>query len=710
MNHELQNMIKVPRKEGTVQPAVDNTVRSTRDDGKLYRMVDHRDFGKYHVLTEAELRDEARKAQESAVGILEMGSQIVAKKTRSPIKTSAGTKKMRQEKNVRKKAVAASVAAEAEAEKEANKEEDTTADMILTGAPLHGGSGGFGVPMDSTERINSTGLIIKEKYEQNLKVVDILFEEKKSLESRVVALESALEDAGLDINQVIRPDTAPNTTDIPTGDEGTMPGPMRSISPTAATKRSNKVGTTARSMSAKGSRTQKSKSSTSSGSPSRGKVGMSASQASKMFGPGGISNNMNKKDRHDLFVAKLQASVDNHKQKKLNADEKERQKKLDHDKYMRELAEKRKRAKNAGPFTDMMKRQEEAAELQKEKMEKKKKEAEDAERKEAAARRKKRLDHINKELPKNELTWKEMEAEKAASRKEQVEKRALELQMKSKAPAMTRYEDRPKKDPYDNYKPFKAEDPARVKARLDMQKRRWDEKQKELEMQKNARSRLTPKDYPFSSLVQSMDQRTLEQEKRKERRQREIKRMSDEKLVVKQEKERRELEKLMNSKVPESSRKMTASVKKRAEMVRKKMEDEELEKQKEKLEEQKRKNTLKAMGSVMKNVIEENEMRRKAQVPGYVELSGSEERAALLAREARENFREKFRANKKRLDDIVSKRPTLIERLDQSTAANNAANNALKTLKSAMGEELGQGGNTDDDLFDEFEKIKLGLT
>ena len=708
MNHELQNFIKVPRKEGTVQPAVDNTVRSTRDDGKLYRMVDHKDFGKYHVLTESELRDEARKAQESAVSILEMGSQIVAKKPKSPVKTSAGTKKMRQEKNIRKKAVAAAVAAEAELED--NKEEDTTADMILTGQPLHGGNGGFGIPMDSNERINSTTAVIKEKYEQNLKVVDILFEEKKSLESRVMALETALEDAGLDVTQVTRPDTAPDMIDVPTGDTSVMPGPMRSTSPTAASKRNNKVGTTARSMSAVGgSRNKNSKSATSSGSPSRGKVGMSANQASQMFGPGGISNKMNKKDRHDLFVAKLQASVDNHKQKKLNADEKERQKKLDHDKYMREQAERRKRAKNAGPFTDMMKRQEEAAELQKEKMEKKKKETDDKERKEAEARRKKRLDHINKELPKNELTWKEMEAEKAAARKEKVEKRALELQMKSKAPAMTRYDDRPKKDILDSYKPFKAEDPARVKARLDMQKQRWDQKQKELEVQKGARSRMTPKDYPFSPLVQSMDQRTLEQEKRKERRQREIKRMNDEKIAARQERERRELEKLMNSKVPESSRKMTASVKKRAEMVRKKMEDEELEKQKEKLEDQKRKNTLKAMGSVMKNVIEENEIRRKSQVPGYVELSGSEERAAILAREARENFREKFRANKKRLDDIVSKRPTLIERLDQTTTANNAANNALKTLKNAMGEELGQGDVADDDLFDEYEKMKLGL-
>ena len=143
-------------------------------------------------------------------------------------------------------------------------------------------------------------------------------------------------------------------------------------------------------------------------------------------------------------------------------------------------------------------------------------------------------------------------------------------------------------------------------------------------------------------------------------------------------------------------------------MVRKSIQDEELAKLKEAQEERKRQNTLKAMGAVMKNVIQEREIKRKAQHGGYVELSGSEERAAALAKEARDEFRAKLRENKRRLAEAVARAPTLIERLEQENAKGTAASKALSTVQLAVTSELGKEGE-EDDLFDEYERMKLGL-
>ena len=126
---------------------------------------------------------------------------------------------------------------------------------------------------------------------------------------------------------------------------------------------------------------------------------------------------------------------------------------------------------------------------------------------------------------------------------------------------------------------------------------------------------------------------------------------------------------------------------------------------KEMEEEKKRKATLKAMGAVMKNIVSEREMARKARHGGYVELSGSEERAAQVAKEAREEFRRALRANKAKLDDSLKNRPSLLERLEHQNVAAAAGTKALSSVKDAI---LGDGGE-DDDLFDEFEKMKLGL-
>ena len=75
----------------------------------------------------------------------------------------------------------------------------------------------------------------------------------------------------------------------------------------------------------------------------------------------------------------------------------------------------------------MLSRQEEAMKKQTLKLEKTKQELLDAEQKEKELRRKALLDHLNKPVPKQTATWKELEEQQNQRRKERAERHKAEL-------------------------------------------------------------------------------------------------------------------------------------------------------------------------------------------------------------------------------------------------------------------------------------------
>jgi hypothetical protein len=216
-----------------------------------------------------------------------------------------------------------------------------------------------------------------------------------------------------------------------------------------------------------------------------------------------------------------------------------------------------------------------------------------------------------------------------------------------------------------------------------------------------ARAEIDPK-------VISMENRIKQGELKRKAREEEKGRIRKEKEARVEAIKKKELEKLMNQKVPEASRRLTKSSENRAILVRQSMETEMRKAAADEKAERLRKNKLKVMGSVMKNVVAEREQFRKSQHPDYIELAGSEERASAIAREKRDEFRQKLRENKAKLAEARARAPSLMERMDMTTAVTAAGNNALTTLKDTMTKGMANDGDCDD-LFDDYEKLKLGL-
>jgi len=699
---DLQNMIFRPRKEGSNDPQIDSSKRAVGDDGKLYKKIDHKDYGIFNVLNEDELRVEARKAQEMATGILEMGASL-DKQTRSTTKSPPKLGMARTSVLI----------ANRQRQKEAAELEAVTPAAEKAGAPLHttdyeepigsapkGPQGGFGIHQTVAERNAATIGIITSKFTENLNVVEQLYDEKRSLEEHIENLESQLQRTGASkLTKSISGGTFQEQVEaakevVSPHRQGRAPNPGRSTSPNTRGQKSKPgIMRTARSASAGTKRSTQPQATRS----------MGAAAAADLFG--GANRQSTRALRQSQFVLQLQADSDRYIQKRKAAEEKERKAKLEADQYEQEKYKRLLKANKAEPFYGMIERAEQAAEVNTERRARKQREREEAERKEAAARRKKRLDHLNKQLPKNEMTWKEMEEQKVAERMERVERRKVELSMTAKAPpGMDKQSKREIR--LEVYEKPKVEDPERVTARLASQQRKWDAKLEEIRFKNEQQARLRRAEIDPS--VKSMERRlALQEQKKKEKADEKnaLKAAQDQKLA---NKKRRELEILMNQKVPEASRKLTRSSEVRAQLVRKSMDDKILKEKQDAMKNKKREDKMKAMSSVMKNIVLERETYRKNQVQGYVELSGSEDRAAENARKARQEFRENLRNNKAKLKKARDSAPTLMQRMDRENAVKTAENKALNIIKDAIGHAVDE--NQDEtDLFDEYEKMKLGL-
>ena len=340
--------------------------------------------------------------------------------------------------------------------------------------------------------------------------------------------------------------------------------------------------------------------------------------------------------------------------------------------YIQEQAERFARASHHGKeFRSMLERATECHErnIQKAAMKKAKEEEEARAQKEERERKKKA--HLNKNLdPAGQLSWKEMEEAQEQARRESVEKRKTELLATSKAPAaaLKSKKDNTKVDRemYPHYV-FRAEDPEKVTAKLNRATEIWNaklraikERAKEKEAEKLlATAGVSTRESPADAMNRRAENVAKRRTERLERQ-----RIAQEKEKQKQfQKEKEKKEALLNMKIPEAGRRLTKSAQNRAMLVRQSFEQEKEEAAAEARAQKRREEKEKEMSRQLKSIITDRERERREMVPDYHELSDTELKSNTLA--AAKHYRETLKKNQERIKEVISNRPSLLERHEQ---------------------------------------------
>ncbi len=100
--------------------------------------------------------------------------------------------------------------------------------------------------------------------------------------------------------------------------------------------------------------------------------------------------------------------------------------------------------------------------------------------------------------------------------------------------------------------------------------------------------------------------------------------------------------------------------------------------------------------------ILQQEAGRKSKLTGFVELQGTAEKAAAAAAQARQEYRERLRANRLKIAETLKDRPSLIERHEIDLKKRAAGTAALASVASAIGEGKKE-------LLTSEEKVRLGM-
>ena len=369
---------------------------------------------------------------------------------------------------------------------------------------------------------------------------------------------------------------------------------------------------------------------------------------------------------------------------------------------------------NGKSFDSMLRRAERAAEKNKSKLEAKLLAEEEAAKKAAKEREEARRAHLNKSLSKvGELSWAEMQEQQENARREMAEKRKQEMAAQSKAPAGAfakdtneRHRKAVKSDEAGttNAYVFKAADPEKVTARLEKQHQVWVrtlESAKERASEKLAQAALATMGKSGKDPAAQMEARAQVLKAKREQRLSD-KREREAKLKEKQlEKEKKAKEKLFNEKVPESGRRLTKSAQNRAEMVRKALEKDAKDKAMEEKRATAKAKSEREMSLILRSIVQEHDRERKEKLPGeFREISDAQIKEHV--KNAQLEYKARLQENKKRLNDAINSRPSLLERHEQDVAARTAGTKALGKVANAM-------GGAELDLFNEDEAAKLGV-
>eukprot|EP00598_Pedospumella_elongata_P001269 CAMPEP_0184969002 /NCGR_PEP_ID=MMETSP1098-20130426/1892_1 /TAXON_ID=89044 /ORGANISM="Spumella elongata, Strain CCAP 955/1" /LENGTH=852 /DNA_ID=CAMNT_0027490715 /DNA_START=65 /DNA_END=2623 /DNA_ORIENTATION=+ len=798
-------MLHAPVQSMFIQPRAgkDPRIAKTDDshlgvgsDGILYKMLDQRDWDKFRTMTDRELqgeRDKSREIKENMnilTGKLKNG-KYSGSLSKSGIKlvapqfgTQSRTKKIERKnweadlktmqsggdlgKSLRTDAdflgTMQTLARNEQLNHSDRYEEEYDREESPPPQRFRNADGGLNVSQSADDRIQAAIHTMKNKYEQNLHVVEQLFDEKKYMERKIELLEEKLrgstsgrlyddhEYEAVETSHLLREENArlnatygevpperhavrglqqseyepelrsygasKRAADPSHGHRASAPSRPRPVGEetySAAdladllhSRPETRASTGSRPLSAPARRPP---SGATRDSVSRGR---SRGRSSTPLGNSQTVRSSSATSRRSIgggVSANLQADADRYIQKRRMLEEQERAKKLEDERYEQSLKERALRASmNGKGFPEMLKRQAAAEEASQARMAKIKAEQLQKEQEERD-RRKLEVEAKRKKLAqdaKNQLSWSELQKIQEETRRDRIERHKQKLAQESALPnslaeSLKRVHREP---PVESKVPaganeFRAEDPAKVLAKLEHAQKAWDlrmEREREkIQMQKAARAELAAKTRMSMSGTgtgqddeecccgpkSAMDLRNEQYAKKRAAAVRARKEREEEAERLKKQQEEEKRQKLLNQKVPIGKPTNAAILK--AEKVRndKLREQEEQRRMRETL--RKKEISAKQASVVIKTIINEREHERRGGHGGYMELSAAQPLAAQKAAEARAQYKQQLKTNQDRIQNSLSNRKSLMERHDTGIAVNKATQAALQKFAGAVG-------------------------
>ncbi|CAE7766337.1 unnamed protein product, partial [Symbiodinium microadriaticum] len=247
-----------------------------------------------------------------------------------------------------------------------------------------------------------------------------------------------------------------------------------------------------------------------------------------------------------------------------------------------------------------------------------------------------------------------------------------------------------------------------VAAQLKRKQENWERK---MEREREKLKAVQSCTEPVKAVLEMEKRERLYAEKAKERADRQKKKEEDEK-AQEEAKRRKSMEKLLNAKVPEASRRLTKAVECKAKAVQAWKTKSEADEKRERDLQKKKERNLQETSNFLKSLV------RKSK--GSMTAEEKEQDLQARVKASAEQFKANRLANKKKIQKVLATRPSLIERQDQAvvkatagTAALGKVANAFIAGTTARGGESKQDAWQDlareEDFLDETEKIKLGL-
>eukprot|EP00599_Poterioochromonas_sp_BG-1_P007565 CAMPEP_0173136430 /NCGR_PEP_ID=MMETSP1105-20130129/2478_1 /TAXON_ID=2985 /ORGANISM="Ochromonas sp., Strain BG-1" /LENGTH=793 /DNA_ID=CAMNT_0014048609 /DNA_START=96 /DNA_END=2477 /DNA_ORIENTATION=- len=729
------------------------------EDGKLYRMEDRRNWGKYHTLTEEEIQEEIRRSQEVRKNMLTMtgkmkNGKIVQKANKHAVSVTSPqfgvtTKSRRiEQKAWEKELQSANHTGKTLGDSRfggtvdqllANTKPETSPEEAEASEVYDYGD------VENEDTMERKALkVIQKKYEQNLNVVEKLFHEKLSLEEYTKQLESQLEAlTGKKIEHPVFDQAAPPSYD----DVSSHPQLKRSqFDPTvaiSATELADLLSHVGEADQVRGrARVPRSASSDqamfvrSHSAPRGGAYDTPTRKTMSMDDPAYYGKMTRSRSSERSFSSRkvdgpsphLQADIDRYVQKRRLMEERERLQRLEQQQYEMNIQQKRMQASLKGEeFIAMKLREEETkrkveARLKKLENDAKKEEIQRKERE--MEERKKKLDKLKQELQtRSTMTWEEIQQEDERNRQERRERRKNELLSMSSLPksieenlrkTMTAKKFSPIKESHNNGSHFKAEDIEKVREKL----RKSLEKKEEMDERQRERSRERSRSRERTSIsaggsraslgggggsgeasvLSSREQREKERKERWDAFKQAQKDKEEHKKEMEKQKEKLKYEKLLSAKLPDNALKLTkAEILKQQRVQQMKLQDER-RRQMEAKKRAEKDMSLKETAAMVSLVLKERDEKLKVKNPGYVELTDVTKMVAERSKQAREEYQKKLQDNQRKYNEVKKNRPSLIMREDEKNAKKKAKLQAESKIANAI---LGAG---DDDLYgDDFD-------
>jgi hypothetical protein len=315
-------------------------------------------------------------------------------------------------------------------------------------------------------------------------------------------------------------------------------------------------------------------------------------------------------------------------------------------------------------------------------------------------------------------SWQEVQQAEEQRRKERIERRKQELLMISSLPqsieenlnranskrASANLEQEAAQIQAKSNAQFRADDPAKVRARLERKQKSWEtalqRKKEELREENLARSRRGSKEnIPGEGTYKSpMELRNEEYQARREARKKEQEEKEKQEIAKKKAEEKAKRDKLINMKLPDASLKETVAHKKRVEKLKKEREEEEEARKREAARERKKQIEMKETAAMLSMAIKDRDEQLR-QTNDHYELRSTDKLAHEAAIRAREEYRAKLRENKQRIQDSLKNRKSLLQRHDEDMAKKTAVTTALKKIAKTVhdaGESLAAADDEDD--------------